>query len=148
MKKIDSFRGAFAFLSNFHPSEVEINGRIAPTVEHAYQASKCKYTLDHALIILAPTPGSAKKIGQKVKMREDWEDVKFKVMKELLIKKFAIPELRSRLLATGNAHLEEGNWWGDRIWGTVNGEGENHLGKLLMEVREEIRQQEVDYANS
>lgn len=48
-------------------------------------------------------------------------------------------ELRNRLLATGDEQLEEGNTWGDRIWGTVNGIGENRLGNILMRVREELR---------
>ena len=58
---------------------------------------------------------------------------------ELLYRKFAIPSLREKLLATGDAYLEEGNNWGDTIWGTVNGRGQNHLGRLLMEVRDAIR---------
>lgn len=32
----------------------------------------------------------------------------------------------------------EGNTWGDKFWGVCDGEGENHLGKLLMEVRAEL----------
>lgn len=48
-------------------------------------------------------------------------------------------ELRDRLLATGDEYLEEGNTWGDRIWGTVNGICENRLGKILMRVREELK---------
>ena len=48
-------------------------------------------------------------------------------------------ELRIKLLETGNEHLEEGNTWGDRIWGTVNGVGQNRLGKILMRVREELK---------
>jgi len=48
-------------------------------------------------------------------------------------------ELKKRLLSTGNEHLEEGNTWGDKIWGTVNGIGENRLGKILMRIREELR---------
>lgn len=48
-------------------------------------------------------------------------------------------ELRNRLIETGDEHLEEGNTWGDRIWGTVNGIGENRLGKILMRVREKLK---------
>lgn len=48
-------------------------------------------------------------------------------------------DLKEKLLATGNDILEEGNTWGDRVWGTVNGVGENRLGKILMRVREELR---------
>ena len=61
-------------------------------------------------------------------------------MKKILYSKFAQnPYLAYGLLATGNEELIEGNTWGDKIWGQVNGEGQNLLGKILMEVREEIR---------
>lgn len=48
-------------------------------------------------------------------------------------------EIKEKLLLTGNEELIEGNTWGDRIWGTVNGVGENRLGKILMQVREELK---------
>ena len=61
-------------------------------------------------------------------------------MYELCKAKFTQNEdLKEKLLATGNDILEEGNTWGDRVWGTVNGVGENRLGKILMRVREELR---------
>ena len=44
-----------------------------------------------------------------------------------------------KVLATGDAYLEEGNTWGDRIWGTVNGSGANRLGFILMQIRAEIK---------
>jgi hypothetical protein len=73
-------------------------------------------------------------------MREDWDLVKVKVMEAIVRAKFEDPELATRLLATGDAELEEGNSWGDRFWGTVNGKGHNHLGKILMMVRAEIKE--------
>ena len=48
------------------------------------------------------------------------------------------PELKEKLLATGDAYLEEGNTWGDRIWGVYQGQGENRLGKILMKIRKEL----------
>jgi hypothetical protein len=53
-------------------------------------------------------------------------------------------DLKERLLATGDAYLEEGNTWGDRIWGTVNGKGANMLGIILMETREKLREKELE----
>lgn len=50
------------------------------------------------------------------------------------------PNFADKLLATGDAHLEEGNTWGDRIWGTVNGSGANRLGIILMQIRAEIKE--------
>lgn len=61
-------------------------------------------------------------------------------MLSLVRGKFQWPNLQEKLLATGDAYLEEGNTWGDRIWGTVDGQGENRLGQILMQVREEARQ--------
>jgi ribA/ribD-fused uncharacterized protein len=139
--KIDSFEGNYRFLSNFFPAEVEFEGIRYPTVEHAYQSAK---TLDRAArerIAKLPTPGEAKKAGRAVKpQRADWETAKFTVMEECVRYKFTHhPELRAQLLATGDAYLEEGNTWNDQIWGVSNGIGENRLGKLLMQVRKEIR---------
>ena len=60
-------------------------------------------------------------------------------MKILLRQKFGDAWLRAKLLATGDAELIEGNYWHDTFWGMCNGKGENHLGRLLMEVRSELR---------
>ena len=71
---------------------------------------------------------------------EDWDTYKkFMLMKRLLKMKFAIPELKEMLLATGDEELVEGNYWHDTIWGVCDGVGENHLGKMLMEIREDLR---------
>ena len=67
------------------------------------------------------------------------EEVKYDLMVDVCYAKFTQNEdLKEKLLATGDEYLEEGNNWGDRIWGTVNGEGENRLGKILMKVRDEL----------
>lgn len=64
--------------------------------------------------------------------------MKLGVMLELVQKKFHPIFMQNRLLATDNAELVEGNYWGDRFWGVCKGEGENHLGKILMRVRKEL----------
>jgi predicted NAD-dependent protein-ADP-ribosyltransferase YbiA (DUF1768 family) len=76
-----------------------------------------------------------------VKIRADWDEVKINVMREVLRIKFEIPELRDKLLATGDVQLVEGNNWGDEFWGvnSVTGVGLNHLGVLLMERREILK---------
>jgi len=57
-------------------------------------------------------------------------------MHEIVWAKFSQnPELGKKLLATGDRHLEETNWWGDRVWGVYRGEGENLTGKALMDIR-------------
>lgn len=132
-------RGENRFLSNFWYSPFDYKGLRWRTVEHAFQAAK---TLDRARFLAihdAETPAKAKRIGRQCRMRADWDQVKQGVMLDLLRIKFKDPDMRAALLATGNKILIEGNTWGDRYWGVYNGEGENHLGKLLMQVRQEIR---------
>jgi len=76
-----------------------------------------------------------------LELREDWEDVKVNIMKEVVKSKFmSNPELRNKLIATGDAELVELNHWGDRTWGVCSktNTGKNLLGKILMEVRKEI----------
>lgn len=133
---IDEFANEHAFLSNFHPSPVVMYGQIYPTVEHAFQAAK---TLDMARreeIRLAPTPGRAKRLGRRVELRPDWDTFRLEAMETLLQRKFADPYLRERLAETWPHKLVEGNYWGDRFWGVCGGEGENHLGRLLMKIRD------------
>ncbi len=134
--KIDSFQGEFRWLSNFWPCSVMLDGMTFPSTEHAYQAAKT-LTLGERKKFQVGTAGQAKRLGRKVKIRSDWESVKLDVMLNLLRQKFSSGELRSKLIATGNTELIEGNTWGDRFWGVCDGRGENHLGKLLMKVRAE-----------
>jgi ribA/ribD-fused uncharacterized protein len=143
--KIAEFHGDYRFLSNFFPSVVEFEGITYPTVEHAYQSAKTLDMNERKRIAKCESPSDAKREGRKLKLREDWETAKFAVMETCVRYKFAHhPELRDKLLATGDATLEEGNDWGDKIWGVVNGEGENRLGKILMKVRDELRRDSRD----
>jgi N-glycosidase YbiA len=140
--QIKSFAGRYRFLSNFYPAKIEYQGRVFYTVEHAYQASKTHNEQDIDAIASAETPGKAKRMGRKVKLRANWNESRVRIMKELLLLKFSTTELRYRLLDTGDAELIEENNWNDRFWGVCKGVGENMLGKLLMEVRTELRGQE------
>lgn len=136
---IRSFRGLYAFLSNFYASEVTYEGITYQNSEAAFQACK---SLDNAerLKFANLDPSSAKRLGRRVALRADWEDVKYNIMKGVVKAKFEQnSDLADWLIATGDAYLEEGNTWGDRTWGTVNGVGKNYLGKILMEVRDELR---------
>ena len=133
---ITSFDGPYEFLSNFWPSPIVWRGGAYPTVEHAFQAAK---TLDEAKrrrIAALPHPADAKAAGQRVELRPDWEAVKTGIMAELVSLKFADPELRARLQATGEREIVEGNHWFDRVWGQCPlGVGENRLGLILMAER-------------
>ena len=109
----------------------------------AFQAAK---TLDQEdrkrFQTMAPT--IAKREGYKVKLRENWEDIKIDVMYQIVLAKFSQNEfLKQKLIATGREWLEEGNTWGDRTWGTVDGIGNNYLGKVLMAVRSVLMLQEA-----
>lgn len=138
MSEISDFRGESRWLSNFHLVKVELDGVPYSSTENAYQAAK---TLDPDLrrVFRTCTPSEAKRHGRLLALRPDWEAVKVPVMLDLLRQKFAHPELRAKLLATGDAQLIEGNWWNDTFWGVCRGIGQNWLGRLLMQVRDEVR---------
>lgn len=133
---ITSFTGEYRFLSNFYRVDVELgrDGDVYPTVENAYQAAK---TTDRSerIPFRSCTPGQAKRMGRRLELRPDWEEVKVDIMRHLLRQKFASGPLARLLLATGDAELVEGNTWNDTFWGVCRGKGRNMLGKLLMETR-------------
>ena len=139
MTVIDCFKGPFSFLSNFHPVDIEIDGIVYPSVEHAYVAMKTTDIQLRKQIAATETAGKVKRVGRDLDLRSDWENIKIPVMLGLLRLKFKNPELKILLKSTGDAYLEEGNWWGDTFWGVCRGEGENHLGKLLMQIRPELQ---------
>jgi ribA/ribD-fused uncharacterized protein len=136
MEKIDQFEGEFRFLSNFFVAPVEYEGKVYPSSEHLYQALKTLDPEEREQVRLAATPNASKKMGKKVTMRPDWDDVKDSVMEEVIRLKFTQnPELAQKLLATGDAELIEGNWWGDDYWGVCKEEGLNKLGLALQALR-------------
>lgn len=139
-KTIESFSGQYRFLSNFYPAEIELVGVTYPTVEHAYQASKTLIPTEREIIRAAKTPGQAKALGRRVSIVPEWNQIRIGVMRDLLVTKFADKVLRAELVETGDAKLIEGNHWGDTFWGVSKGRGENWLGRLLMEIRDEILQ--------
>lgn len=137
---IESFSGANRFLSNFWPCEVEFEGMIFRSVEAGYVASK---TLDLEIrkqVQQLDTSGKCKAFGKTIILRPDWKDVKLKVMEYLLRQKFKKgSELGNKLVETFPKILIEGNTWNDTFWGICNNEGKNHLGKLLMKIRKDIK---------
>lgn len=132
---IDSFSGEYRWLSNFWPVPVNYDGYVFKTVEHAYQALKCKYYNEFLEVKNCDTPGQAKRLARQKIMRDDWEQIKTQVMFHLLQQKFSNPEVWALLVATGNQLIVEGNEWGDTFWGVCRGKGENHLGKMIMAIR-------------
>jgi len=132
---INQFQNEHRFLSNFWPCCVFLDGLAYPSVEHAYVAAKTLDISKRHEIRGVPTPGQVKRLGRKLKLRHDWEDVKLGVMQDLVTQKFTDPALRALLEATRPHELVEGNTWGDTFWGVCNGVGQNHLGRILMDVR-------------
>lgn len=138
---INSFRDKYFFLSNFYPCWVVLDGMRYPSVEHAYQAAKTLRDIEREQIRTASTPGVAKRLGRVCTHRPDWKKIKVDIMLDLVRQKFErSSDLAEKLLATGDEELIEGNTWGDRFWGVYRGRGENNLGKILMQVREELRE--------
>ena len=133
------FSGKYRWLSNFWYVNIYIQGTMYLSVEHAYQVAKTDDQIMRQKILQATTAGEAKRLGLKCKLRPAWEEMKVDVMKELLVEKFKDTDLRMRLLDTEDLELIEGNDWGDVFWGVCGGTGKNMLGKLLMEIRREIR---------
>jgi hypothetical protein len=144
MKTIDKFHGEFDFLSNFYETEINIFARGSfPSAENAYQSYKCKNEKDVEQFKTC-TAGKAKRLGQKVEIREDWDKVKIMIMTLICTLKFSQnQDLESKLLATGDSLLVEGNTWGDKFWGACEGYGENNLGIILMNIREDLRDLEA-----
>ena len=141
MKDIDSFRDQYFFLSNFYLCDIIFNGLTFGSAEAAFQAQKC-IELKDQLPFTTMTPGQAKKYGKKVKLREDWEEVKVDIMKEVVKAKFdQHPELKQRLIGTGNTQLTEVNKWHDYFWGVCNGKGKNMLGIILMDLRKAYKEE-------
>ncbi len=137
--KVKGFQGEARFLSNFYPSPLPHDGLMYPTVEHAYQAAKTLSFRTRYEIGKIPTPGRAKRAGQEVTLRPDWEEVKELIMMELVVSKFVTHRhLGDQLRATEQAELIEVNTWGDTYWGVCNGKGQNVLGKILMLVRDRL----------
>tara|TARA_Y100000034_G_scaffold34222_1_gene41922 strand:- start:4145 stop:4582 length:438 start_codon:yes stop_codon:yes gene_type:complete len=138
MKKITEFRGDFYFLSNFFPCYVNYEEILYPSSEHAYQAAK---SLDDTLRIYIrnmTSPAKAKKFGRHLVTRANWDYIKTTIMKDILDIKFLSPELSDQLIATQDYELIEGNDWNDTFWGVYKGVGENNLGKILMEIRQNL----------
>ncbi len=131
-------------MSNFWPSEVIYNGRKFRTVEHAYQAAKCVNVGDQQAIQMMERPGDAKRFGKVLggMQRPDWKEVNLSIMEDLIRQKFSKEPLRTKLIETGDAIIVEGNYWRDTFWGVYQGHGQNHLGKIIMRIREELKSEQ------
>jgi ribA/ribD-fused uncharacterized protein len=153
---INKFKGEYSFLSNFEPVIIFWKGIKFQSVEHAYVASK---SLDpkfwDKISKMGPkTAGKAKIIGSTITKRKDWKNVSLQLMEDFLRQKFSYERFKTKLLSTGNQYLEEGNYWHDNFYGNCickdcsKIEGKNMLGKLLMKIREELKNESVSIGGS
>lgn len=133
MSKITKFTGQYEFLSNFYPCFANDK-----TVEHYFQAAKTAIGEEQAAILKSATPGEAKKLGRQCSLIRNWDQIKDSIMMNLLRRKFQDLELARKLMYTYPNELIEGNTWGDTYWGVSHGKGENKLGKMLMQIRDEM----------
>lgn len=156
---INDFRFDYRFLSNFHMKPVVLEGVYYPSNENAFQAFKT-LNLNEREKFTKISPMEAKKLGKKVSLRPNWDDISYSTMLKLNRQKFADGVEREGLLSTGDAWLQEGNYWHDNRWGHCYGQefkdnpkdfdnqhcekcdgkvGLNFLGNILMQVRQEIK---------
>lgn len=133
---------AFGAFSNFAPYPIEVDGKVWPTVEHYFQAQKFVGTEHEEAMRREASPMVVARMGRDrdKPLRGDWELAKDGVMRTAVLAKFTQhPELRDRLLATGEAkiieHTSNDSYWGDG----GDGSGVNMLGIILMEVRDHLR---------
>jgi len=138
---IKGFFGPYRWLSNMYPCPVFFEGRGYSCSEAAYQASKFDtWQMRQFELLNGP---EAKKLGKSLSMsrtKEGWMNVKLQFMTEIVFNKFLWNiDLQKALLKTFPKYLEEANYWRDSWWGTYQGKGENHLGQILMKVRQFFR---------
>ncbi|UVO52021.1 NADAR family protein [Sphingomonas sp. SUN019] len=135
--------GAF---SNLYRREIEFEGDVYSTSEHAYQAGKARKPEVKAWLMAAPSPALLAMAAHGLyywDVAPGWSQSKFDRMRGVLRAKFTQhPDLRELLLSTQSARLVEAATIDNevnRLWGEVNGQGRNMLGELLMELRDQLR---------
>ena len=143
-KPIMGFEGEYRWLSNFWWSPITVTGMKYQNVEGAYQAAKT-INIANRITFSDMTGGQAKRAGRNVILRPDWDFVKLEIMELCLRAKFmTYKDLAEKLIATGSVDIIELNTWGDTTWGQIEAKdgsliGDNLLGKLLMNIRSDIR---------
>ena len=143
------------WLSNMTYVDIFYDGITYPSTENFYQAMKYErgWTFDDSAtrknvrqIISKLKPNEAKAYSRANKMTSlVFEEKKLEIMEYAQRQKYSKEPFKSKLLATGDVLIEEGNWWGDKFWGVdiKTREGQNNLGKIIMKIRQELKQEEI-----
>lgn len=137
---IKEFKGENRWLSNFAPCKIILEGNEYKSVEHAYMSAKCDDLTWKQFCRDTEKPGDVKKASKNIKLLQNWDNIKIDIMKTCVEQKFSQEPYKSKLIATGNMELIEGNTWGDKFWGVSlkDNEGQNQLGRIIMKVREKL----------
>ena len=145
---INSFSNQYEFMSNFYNAPVTYDGLTYRNNEAAFQAHKLA-NKEERKKFCEYSPSKAKLEGRHCNLRKDWEEIKYQIMYDVVKAKFEQnSNLKKLLLDTDNEELIEGNWWHDNCWGDCSCDrckdikGQNNLGKILMKVREELKNED------
>jgi hypothetical protein len=142
---IKQFQNEYRWLSNFTPVKIRVGNLTYPSVEHAYMAAKSnERKWKETCATGGFTAGRVKRLSREITLCDNWEEVKLKVMEGLLRAKFNQEPFKTLLINTGEQHIQEGNMWNDKFWGIClkTNKGQNHLGKLIMQIRDELNNKE------
>lgn len=138
---IGPFRNDYYFLSNMYPCRIVIDGIEYSCAEAAFQTMKLANAEDRKMFI-GLDGYEAKKLGRRVQLRPDWNTYRLAAMNIVVSNKFfQNGYLARKLLETGDDELVEVNTWNDTFWGVCNGKGQNWLGKLLMDLRNDLKEE-------
>jgi N-glycosidase YbiA len=146
---IDGFSGEYAFMASAFRCDIEFEGIVYPSLEHAFQAAKTDDLAEREIVRMGKSPAGARMAGKKVTLRHGWDYYRVEVMERLIRLKFENPELRAKLLATGDDEIVDANTYHDEYWGKCTcdkhkGYGLNYIGRILMRVRRELREEQTD----
>lgn len=135
---INQFTGDYEFLSNFYNAPIFFNGLSFQNAEAAFEAQRTD-DINVRKRFCRLSGNKAKALGRRVEERDNWNYEKEDIMRKIVHEKFKThKELAQKLIATGDEELINVNTWRDSYWGISNGSGKNKLGRILMEIRDEL----------
>ena len=140
---IESFmREETRWLSNMSPCQIELDGVFYASTEHAYMSAKSDDPEWKQFCKSEPDPKKIKVKSRDIKLVKNWNTDKVHIMNTVLRQKFNQEPYKSKLIGTMDQNIQEGNIWGDETWGVnlkeVPNRGENKLGRLIMQIRDEL----------
>ncbi len=144
LSPIEGFKRPYDFLSNTSAFPIVIDNIYYMTAEHAFQAHRVLSPKKREIVALSPTPEQARLLGQRLPLRDDWEEVKDEVMRKILEVKFSSNQLRPALIQLADRQIINSNTSHDQYWGDCTCHshesvpGENRLGKMLMSLRDDL----------